>query len=125
MVPSHARTPDVKGRIIIQEGDTLWKLALTYDVSVDQLRDWNNIYTDLIMTGFHIQVAEPKKAEFPFTEQVHVQPNHFDTPSEEPLPHVVRQAPIQPPVDSHAALPSEPTHILSIATPQPDTHESP
>ena len=49
--------PDKKGRVVIQEGDTLWKLANRYQVSVDQLKDWNHLSSDLIVTGLHLRVA--------------------------------------------------------------------
>jgi len=120
-----AQTPDAKGRIIIEEGDTLWQLARTYHVSVDQLREWNNISTDLIMTGFRLQVAEPMEIGHTFTEQVKVSPEQSGPMTDESIPDVlVRETPHQTP-DAHVAIPPEPTHILSIAPPQSDSNESP
>jgi LysM repeat protein len=57
------QTPDAKGRIIIQDGDTLWKLSRTYQVSVGQLKEWNNMTSDLIMTGLRLKVAHPPRPQ--------------------------------------------------------------
>ncbi|WP_332697316.1 M23 family metallopeptidase [Halalkalibacter lacteus] len=34
--------------VTVQSGDTLWGLASTYDVTVEQLKKWNNLEDDLI-----------------------------------------------------------------------------
>src|SRR5680860_420726 len=51
------RMPDSQGRIVIQSGDSLWKLSEMYQVSVAQLREWNELNSDVIMTGFKIWVT--------------------------------------------------------------------
>ena len=119
------QTPDAKGRIIIQEGDTLWKLSRTYQVSVGQLREWNNLTSDLIMTGLPLKVAQP-------LETVEAQPTPANDSTELPVPadqeesldNSVQENP-QSKMDTRVEMPSEPKHILSIASPQPDSHESP
>lgn len=119
------QTPDGKGRIIIQDGDTLWKLSRTYQVSVGQLREWNNMTSDLIMTGLRLKVAQP-------LETVEAQPaptkasKELSVPEdqEKSLDHSVQEYP-QSKMDTRVEIPSEPKHILSIASPQPDSHESP
>ena len=119
------QTPDTKGRIIIRYGDTLWQLSRTYQVSVDQLKEWNHMTSDFIMSGFHLKVVEPM-------EGIEDQPDHVKTATELTVPLAkeenldlpVQEIP-QPTVETHVEIPSEPTHILSIARPQPDSHESP
>ena len=119
------QTPDAKGRIIIQEGDTLWKLSRTYQVSVEQLREWNNMTSDLIMTGLRLKVAQP-------LETVEAQPTPAKDSTELPVPadqeesldNSVQENP-QSKMDTRVEMPSEPKHILSIASPQSDSHESP
>jgi LysM repeat protein len=119
------RIPDGKGRIIIQDGDTLWKLSRTYQVSVGQLREWNNMTSDLIMTGLRLKVAQP-------LETVEAQPapakasKELSVPEdqEKSLDNSVQEYP-QSKMDTRVEMPSEPKHILSIASPQPDSHESP
>jgi len=118
-------TPDAKGRIIIQEGDTLWKLSRTYQVSVGQLREWNNLTSDLIMTGLRLKVAQP-------LETVEAQSTPAKASTELPVPaakeesldNSVQEKP-QPTMDTRVEIPSEPKNILSIASPQSDSHESP
>jgi LysM repeat protein len=119
------QSPDAKGRIIIQYGDTLWKLSRTYQVSVGQLREWNNLTSDLIMTGLRLKVAQP-------LETVEAQPNPTKASKELPLPTAEKesldssgQENPQSTMDTRVEIPSEPKHMLSIASPQSDSHESP
>ena len=122
---TNKQTPDAKGRILIQYGDTLWNLARTYRVSVDQLKEWNHMTSDVIMSGFPLKVVKP--AEEKGTHEQHVK-----TSTELPIPTVKHEsldATVQmtthPSGETQIKQPTEPTHILSIAQPQPDSHESP
>ena len=118
------QTPDAKGRIIIQDGDTLWKLSRTYQVSVGQLREWNNMTSDLIMTGFRLKVAQPLETVETQSTPAKAQ-TELPVPAakEESLDNSVQTNP-QPTMDARVEIPSEPKHILSIASPQSDSHES-
>ena len=94
-------------------------------MSVSQIREWNSLASDLILTGFRLQVAEPKsavkadsgpvktptKSSLPMAKR-----NHQDAIAEE-FPDPVTKAP--------ANIPSEPTHILSVTPPQSEPDESP
>lgn len=122
---TNKQTPDAKGRILIQYGDTLWNLARTYRVSVDQLKEWNHMTSDSIMTGFPLKVVEP-------AEEKGNHEQHVKTPTELPIPTVKHEsldATVQmtthPSGETQVERPTEPTHILSIASPQADSHESP
>ena len=119
------QTPDAKGRIIIQDGDTLWKLSRTYQVSVGQLREWNNMTSDLIVTGFPLRVAEPLETVEAQSTPAKASTELFvPAAKEESLDNSVQEKP-QPPMDTRVEIPSEPKNILSIASPQSDSHESP
>jgi LysM repeat protein len=119
------QTPDAKGRIIIQDGDTLWKLSRTYQVSVGQLREWNNMTSDLIMTGLRLKVAQPlETVEAQSTQAKASAELSVPAAKEEGLDNPVQENP-QPTMDTRVEIPSEPKHILSIANPQSDSHESP
>jgi len=118
-------TPDAKGRIVIQEGDTLWKLSRSYQVSVEQLREWNHMSSDLIMTGLRLKVAEP-------TETVEAQPDQIQASTHASTPEAKQDnlsGPVQvmphPSIETREDSATEPTHILSIARPQSDSPESP
>ena len=118
------QTPDTKGRIIIQYRDTLWKFSRIYGVSVEQLKEWNHMTSDFMMTGFRLKVVEPMEGR-------EDQPDHVKTSTELPIPTVLNEsldATIQktsrPSEETQVGIPTEPTHILSIS-PQPDSHESP
>jgi len=119
------QTPDAKGRVLIQYGDTLWELARTYHVSVEQLKEWNHMTSDLIMSGLRLKVVEP-------VDERGNHANHVKTSTELPIPTNKPEsldAPVQ--MTSHSneetqvEHSTEPTHILSIASPQADSHESP
>ncbi len=119
------QTPDVKGRILIQDGDTLWRLSRTYRVSVDQLREWNHLSSDLIMTGLRLKVSEPP-------ETLEGKPEHVKTSNEPSTPMTKEENPdsmvqtiTHPAAESPIEASSETTHILSIARPQTDANESP
>ena len=117
--------PDTQGRILIQEGDTLWQLSRTYHVSVEQLREWNNLSSDLIMTGLRLQVAEPMNT-------VKSEPEYHNISTETPISRT-KTEPLDVPdqntsqrlIETQNVDPSEPTHILSIGHPEADLHESP
>ncbi|QDQ00376.1 LysM peptidoglycan-binding domain-containing protein [Lysinibacillus fusiformis] len=55
-----------KDNHLIKYGDTLFSLALTYDVTVAELKEWNNLSSDWIYTGELLAVkasaAKPKTA---------------------------------------------------------------
>ena len=119
------QTSDAKGRIIIQDGDTLWKLSRTYQVSVGQLREWNNMTSDLIMTGLRLKVAQPLETVEAQSPPAKASTELFvPAATEESLDNSVQEKP-QPPMDTRVEIPSEPKNILSIASPQSDSHESP
>ncbi|MEO8328063.1 MAG: LysM peptidoglycan-binding domain-containing protein [Nitrospirota bacterium] len=112
------RMPDSQGRIVIQSGDSLWKISQMYQVSVAQLHEWNELNSDVIMTGFKIQVTSP------MVPQVN-SANSSSNPSEpqvspsiqedmtEPVQH--ENVPIQ---DNRVESVPEPKHILSLGNPQ-------
>ncbi len=116
---------DAKGRIIIQDGDTLSELSQSYLTSVPQLKEWNNLTSDLILSGFPLKVSEPSKARHLPLRQVNV-PTDRTVPRSpvEHLEHEVHGNP-QPAMDAQVKIPSEPKHILAIGSPQLDSHESP
>ena len=120
-------TPDANGHIMIQEGDTLWKLARTYKISVPQIQEWNNLSSDLIRTGRRLKISEPE-------EKSEVQPPQIKTSTSAPTPapFFMQNTPMtpaqdnpQPSMETQVDVPSDPTHILSIASPQTDSPESP
>ncbi|SUK11733.1 SceA protein [Staphylococcus agnetis] len=51
-----------EGVHVIQWGDTLNKIAKKYDVTVEQLKTWNNLESDLIIAGEKLYVTEAAAA---------------------------------------------------------------
>ncbi len=122
---THPQDLDAKGRIIIQDGDTLFELAQSYGTSVQQLKMWNNLTSDLILTGFPLKVSEPSKVLEGPLRQVNI-PTDSTAPTAavQHVEHERHENP-QPAMDAHVKIPSEPKHILAIGSPQLDSQESP
>ncbi len=111
--PQTGQTPDAQGRIVIQDGDTLWKLARTFGVSIEQLKEWNRMESDLIMTGLRLKVAEPGESSSPAAPAA----------VESAIPTVIQEQvlePVQdniPPTTNRVENAPEPKHILSLGSP--------
>lgn len=45
------KVADKLGKHVVVKGDTLYKIALTHNISLDDLMNWNNISSDLIFPG--------------------------------------------------------------------------
>ncbi|MEB3100209.1 LysM peptidoglycan-binding domain-containing protein [Ferviditalea candida] len=62
-----AKSGSNPGKIhIVQPGDLLWKIALTYNVTVDNLRTWNQLTGDMIYPGQALYLQAPSE---PYTVQ--------------------------------------------------------
>ncbi|MFW5803406.1 MAG: LysM peptidoglycan-binding domain-containing protein [Verrucomicrobiota bacterium] len=54
---SSAATPDAEkdipedGKYIVRSGDSLWKISRRFGVSIDNLRDWNDLESDVLQVG--------------------------------------------------------------------------
>lgn len=44
----------------VQSGDTLWKIAYANNVSIQDLKTWNNLQSDMIIVGQNLVVTVPK-----------------------------------------------------------------
>ncbi|HWI46845.1 MAG TPA: LysM peptidoglycan-binding domain-containing protein [Rummeliibacillus sp.] len=53
----------------VVSGDTLSKIALKYNTTVENLKSWNNIKTDLIYVGQKMKVSEPLSPEKTVTKE--------------------------------------------------------
>ena len=107
------RTPDSQGRIVIQSGDSLWKLSQMFHVSVAQLQEWNKLDSDVIMTGLKMRVTSPEESH----------PNSANSSNEPLTPPGIQEhmtEPVQeslPTQDNRVESVPEPKHILSLGNP--------
>ena len=108
---------DSKGRVVIQEGDTLWSLANRHQVSVAQLKEWNHLSSDLIMTGLRLRVESPDTT----TEAPMNQEADTTTSAVIPLPSETKEASLDNQVreqePSANPVKSETKNLLSVSTP--------
>ncbi len=48
----------------VQSGDTLWKIASANNISIQDLKTWNNLDSDMIYVGQTLEVAASKSATY-------------------------------------------------------------
>lgn len=115
------QSPDSKGRILIQHGDTLWELARKYHVSIAQLKAWNGLNSDVIMSGLRLKVSAPADASSTEATPSDDAPAPAQRPKHIKEKEAERQTPS--PRDNRVEQSPEPKHILSLGS--PNSSESP
>lgn len=93
----------------VQQGQTLFSIARQYEVSVDQLKDWNELGSNELKVGQTLYVTQPEQVTTSRREEVatrqpdEVKPPVNTAPVERREPHIVNTAPPanNPPVRSN------------------------
>lgn len=91
----------------VVSGDTLGKIASKYDVTVSQLKAWNNLNSDLIVVGHTLSLQAPAQSAEPATAPVAQQAPVQQTETQVEAP--AYQANYQAPTQSYKA-PAQPTY---------------
>nr|WP_239704099.1 MULTISPECIES: LysM peptidoglycan-binding domain-containing protein [unclassified Mammaliicoccus] len=91
----------------VVSGDTLGKIASKYDVTVSQLKAWNNLNSDLIVVGQTLSLQAPVQSAEPATAPVAQQAPVQQTETQVEAP--AYQANYQAPTQSYKA-PAQPTY---------------
>src|SRR5699024_9944309 len=91
----------------VVSGDTLGKSASKYDVTVSQLKAWNNLNSDLIVVGQTLSLQAPAQSAEPATAPVAQQAPVQQTETQVEAP--AYQANYQAPTQSYKA-PAQPTY---------------
>lgn len=91
----------------VVSGDTLGKIASKYDVTVSQLKAWNNLNSDLIVVGQTLSLQAPAQSAEPATAPVAQQAPVQQTETHVEAP--AYQANYQAPTQSYKA-PAQPTY---------------
>lgn len=67
--PDDATKPDLSnGEYTIKSGDSLSKIAAQFNVTVEQLKSWNNLSSDLIFVGQKLKINENTSTQKPTTD---------------------------------------------------------
>ena len=91
----------------VVSGDTLGKIASKFDVTVSQLKAWNNLNSDLIVVGQTLSLQAPAQSAEPATAPVAQQAPVQQTETQVEAP--AYQANYQAPTQSYKA-PAQPTY---------------
>lgn len=91
----------------VVSGDTIGKIASKYDVTVSQLKAWNNLNSDLIVVGQTLSLQAPAQSAEPATAPVAQQAPVQQTETQVEAP--AYQANYQAPTQSYKA-PAQPTY---------------
>lgn len=100
----NTEAPAEDGVYKIQSGDTLFEIAQKFDVTVSDLKAWNNLSSDLIFAGKTLAVSGNSVEQAPVVEtpQVEETPEVQETQEVERTQQV-NQAPAQPSEQDQAA----------------------
>lgn len=91
----------------VVSGDTLGKIASKYDVTVSQLKAWNNLSSDLIIVGQTLSLQAPAQSAVPAQAPVAQEAPVQQTKEQVAAP--AQQQSYQAPVQSYKA-PAQPTY---------------
>lgn len=129
-VPPASQTPDSTGHIVIRKGDTLWQLANQYHVTINQLKDWNGLQSDVIMTGLRLRVADPPSPDHPEARSTMVTTPSTPNSVTPPIPEAITPQDLhdersqnQSRQKKEDASRSENQNLLSISPPPTTLHE--
>lgn len=71
----------------VERGETLYGISRKYEVSVDDIKDWNNLSSNTIRRGQVLQVAAPANTSAPALVSRGTVPNQATTLSGSPVPY--------------------------------------
>ncbi|CEA03341.1 Cell wall-binding protein YocH precursor [Jeotgalicoccus saudimassiliensis] len=110
----------------IEAGDTLFEIAVEFDVTVADLKEWNNLSSDLIFAGKELIVSgDAVKAAAPVAEApavetetetaaAPVQEETYEEPAQAPVQQEpVQQEPVQQPAQQPVQQPAQQTQNVS------------
>lgn len=90
-----------KGAHTVEQGETLFSIARQYQISVDDLKNWNNLSTNEISIGQTLYVAQPERGVVSISEAAkHPVPTQTGEPRREQTATNDTPPPAQPPVRS-------------------------
>lgn len=88
---------------IVQSGDTLWKIATTYKMTIDELKAWNQLTADAIFIGQALKVKSLQSE--PTTQQPITSEPAANTPGAVSAPVPTTPAPAPAPAPKPAVTP--------------------
>jgi LysM repeat protein len=119
-----SHSPDATGHIVIRKGDTLWQLANQYHVTINQLKDWNGLQSDVIRAGLRFRVTDTpqpahSESQPELTTSASPQKPQTSVTHEKPVPQESPEGQRKNPPGQEMRQPSRIEHqnLLSISPP--------
>ena len=77
VVPDYYTAEDTNITYIVKRGDTLYSIATQYGVSVNDLRNYNNLTSDLLSIGQQIKIPSSQTVITPSEDDIINEPNTY------------------------------------------------
>lgn len=82
--PEVQKTVETLSYYTVKRGDNLWKIATQYNITVSQLKTWNNLKSNYIYSGDRFIVSDPNQVTQPEVPEEEDQPEESEKEPEEP-----------------------------------------
>lgn len=77
VVPDYFTTEDTNITYIVKQGDTLYSIATQYGVSVNELKNNNNLVSDILSIGQNIKIPSSESVITPSEDDIINEPNTY------------------------------------------------
>ena len=76
-VPGYYTAEDTNITYVVKRGDTLYSIARTYGVNVDDIRRYNNLTSDILSVGQEIRIPKGETIVTPSEDEIINEPNTY------------------------------------------------
>lgn len=111
-VPEYYKAEDTNISYVVKKGDSLWSIARQYGTTVDELRRYNNLSSDILNIGQIIEIPSSTSIVTPSEDDIINQENNYIVKAGDTLFSIARQFGVS--VDDIRRLNNLTNDILSI-----------